>query len=219
VAGSAGCEGFESMSDAEPSPVTRILQEIAGGDPRSAEQLLPCVYSELRTLARALIADFPPGNTLQPTALVHEAYLRLVGKADPGWNGRGHFFGAAARAMRRILVEQARRKAALKRGGGQKRIDADEFEIPIESPVEDILALDTALGILSTLDERKTRVVELRFLVGLDIAETAEVLGVSEPTVERDWRFARAFLYDQLRSSAAVARHDRAGGDHEPGRE
>jgi len=121
--------------------------------------------------------------------------------------------------MRRILVEQARRKAALKHGGGRKRIDADAFDIPIESPVEDILALDSALGVFSTVDERKTRVVELRFLVGLSIAETAEALGVSEPTVERDWRFARAFLYDQLWSLGAGGRHGRTVGDLEPERE
>jgi len=181
-----------------PRHVTQILQEIAGGDPDSAGRLLPCVYAELRTLARVLLARVPPGNTLQPTDLVHEAYLRLVGQDDPGWNGRRHFFGAAARAMRRILVEQARRKATRKHGGGQKRVDAAEAEIPIESPVEDMLALDEALGVLSTLDERKVQVIELRFLLGLGIAETADVLGVSEPTVERDWRFARAFLYDRL---------------------
>jgi len=186
------------VSDPQPTQVTKLLREIAGGEKRSAHQLLPCVYAELRVLARALLAKSPPGNTLQPTALVHEAYLRLVGESDPGWNGRRHFFAAAAQAMRRILVEQARRKAALRHGGGQRRADVDDADLPIQSPVEDMLALDEALGQLSQLDERKTRVVELRFLVGLGIPETAEVLGVSEPTVERDWRFARAFLYDRL---------------------
>jgi RNA polymerase sigma factor (TIGR02999 family) len=186
------------MSEPPSTPVTRILRELADGDDRSAAQLLPCIYSELRALARALLAKIPPGNTLQPTALVHEAYLRVVGTGDPGWNGRRHFFGAAAQAMRRILVEQARRKAAVKHGGELRRVDADDWDIPIEAPIEDILALDEALELLSRTDERKARVVELRYLVGLDIAETAEVLGVSTPTVERDWRFARAFLYDQL---------------------
>jgi RNA polymerase sigma factor (TIGR02999 family) len=143
------------------------------------------------------MAKVPPGNTLQPTALVHQAYRRIVGDGDPGWNSRGHFFAAAAQAMRRILVEQARRKAAMKHGGDHRRSDVDDG-LPIESPTEDILALDQALGRLSALDERKARVVELRYLVGLDIAETAQVLRVSEPTVERDWRFARAFLFDQL---------------------
>jgi len=179
--------------------MTDLLREIASGNQRSADQLVPSIYAELRVVARALLAKVPPGNTLTPTALVHEAYLRVVGANDPGWNGRRHFFGAAARAMRRILVEQARRKGAVKHGGGQKRTDVDDVEIPIESPVEDVLALDEALELLSAEDERKAQVVELRFLVGLGIAETAEVLGVSEPTVERDWRFARAFLYDRLR--------------------
>ena len=204
--------GFESV-DSQAGRVTEILRGIVAGDRDSAERLLPCVYSELRALARALLAERPPGNTLQTTALVHEAYLRLVGENDPGWNGRGHFFGAAARAMRRILVEQARRKAALKHGGGQKRTDVNEWDIAIESPAEDILALDDALDVLATVDERKARVVELRFLVGLDIAETAEVLGISEPTVQRDWRFARAFLYDQLRTGSTDMPNDRNAGD------
>jgi len=186
------------VSDPQPTQVTKILREIADGDERSADQLLPCVYAELRALARSLLASSPPGNTLQPTALVHEAYLRLVGDHDPGWNGRRHFFGAAAQAMRRILVEQARRKAARKHGGGQRRAGVDDSDLPIESPVEDMLALDEALGQLALVDERKARVVELRFVLGLATPETAEVLGVSEPTVERDWRFARAFLYDRL---------------------
>ena len=205
--------GIDSVSDSQPRRVTEILRGIAAGDHHSAARLLPCVYSELRVLARSLLAGRPPGNTLQPTALVHEAYLRLVGENDPGWNGRGHFFGAAARAMRRILVEQARRKAALKHGGGQKRTDVSDWDIPIESPAEDILALDDALDVLATVDERKARVVELRFIVGLDIAEAAEALGVSEPTVQRDWRFARAFLYDQLRNASSDLTGDRNAGD------
>jgi len=186
------------MADPPRGRATEILKAVGEGDPRAAEQLLPCVYAELRTLARALMAKTPPGNTLQPTALVHQAYLRVVGDQDPGWNSRGHFFAAAAQAMRRILVEQARRKAAVKHGGGQRRTDIDGAEVAIESPGEDILAVDEALELLAQLDARKARVVELRYFVGLDIAETAQVLGVSAPTVERDWRFARAFLYDQL---------------------
>jgi len=188
------------MTGSGPDQVTAILRDIAGGNPESAERLLPCVYDELRSLARALFAKVPPGNTLQPTALVHEAYLRVVGDEDPGWNGRHHFFGAAARAMRRILVEQARRKATIKHGGGSRRSTGDGFDVPIEPPTEDVLALDEALQVLEASNERQARVVELRFLVGLDIAETAEVLGVSAPTVERDWRFARAFLYDRVRA-------------------
>jgi RNA polymerase sigma factor (TIGR02999 family) len=144
------------------------------------------------------MAKVPPGNTLQPTALVHEAYLRLVGKEDPGWNSRGHFFAAAARAMRRILVEQARRKRLDKHGGGRKRLNADEIDIPIEAPSEDVLALDEALESLRRRDERKCDVVMLRYFAGLTIEETAKVLNISEPTVERDWRFARALLHAQL---------------------
>ena len=178
--------------------VAQLLKAVEDGHPRAAEELLPSVYAELRRFARSLMAKTPPGNTLQPTALVHQAYLRIVGEKDPGWNSRGHFFAAAAQAMRQILVDQARRKAAAEHGGGQRRVDADDVDIPIESPSEDILALDEALKRLSQSDARKARVVELRYLVGLDVAETARVLGVSEPTVERDWRFARAFLYDQL---------------------
>ena len=178
--------------------MTQVLKAVEDGDPRAAEQLLPFVYEELRKLARSLMAKTPPGNTLQPTALVHQAFLRLVGDQDPGWNSRGHFFAAAAQAMRRILVEQARRKAAAKHGGGQKRVDVDDVDISIESPDGDLLALDDALRRLSDWDARKARVVELRCFIGLGIAETAQVLGVSEPTVERDWRFARAFLYEQL---------------------
>ena len=178
---------------------TQILKALDGGDSRAAERLLPLIYGELRTLARALMSNLPPGNTLQPTALVHEAYLRIVGDESIGWNSRGHFFAAAAQAMRRILVEQARRKAAVRHGGGLKRLDIDEVEIPLELPGgEDLLALSTALERLAAFDARKARVVELRYFAGLDIPETARILGVSEPTVERDWRFARVFLYDQL---------------------
>jgi RNA polymerase sigma factor (TIGR02999 family) len=187
------------MDESQPVRVTQILKAVNEGDSRAADQLLPVVYAELRALARMLMAQAPPGNTLQPTALVHEAYLRIAGKEDPGWNSRGHFFAAAAQAMRRILVEQARRKAAVKHGGDQRRADVADADLSIASPDADILALDQALERLAQWDERKARVVELRYLVGLDIAETALVLGVSEPTVERDWRFARVFLFDQLK--------------------
>jgi RNA polymerase sigma factor (TIGR02999 family) len=176
-----------------------VLQAVEAGDPAAAEKLLPLVYSELRKLGRSLMVRVPPGNTLQPTALVHEAYLRLVGKEDPGWNGRGHFFAAAALAMRRILVEQARRKARYRHGGDRKRLDADGIDIPIEPPTDDVLALDEALLRLQQRDKRKADVVMLRYFAGLTIEETAAVLNVSEPTVERDWRFARALLYDELK--------------------
>ena len=186
------------MNQSSPGTVTQVLQAMEAGDPVAADKLLPIVYTELRSLGKALMARVPPGNTLQGTALVHEAYLRLVGDDDPGWKCRRYFFAAAAQAMRRILVEQARRKAAKKHGGGASRLDADEVEIPIEAPVEDMLALDRSLEKLRENNARKADVVELRYFVGLTIAETAKVLDISEPTVERDWRFSRAFLYDEL---------------------
>ena len=186
------------MSESGPGLVTRVLQAVETGDPTAADRLLPVVYAELRKLGRSLMAKVPPGNTLQPTALVHEAYLRLVGTEDPGWNSRGHFFAAAARAMRRILVEQARRKRLDKHGGARKRLNADEIDIPIEAPSEDVLALDEALESLRRHDKRKCDVVMLRYFAGLTIEETAKVLNISEPTVKRDWRFARALLHAQL---------------------
>jgi RNA polymerase sigma factor (TIGR02999 family) len=186
------------MSDPSPGLVTQILDAVEAGDPRAADELMPVVYSELRTLGRALTAKTPPGNTLQPTALVHEAYVRLVGKEDPGWNSRGHFFAAAARAMHQILVDQARRKAREKHGGGHRRVNVDDVDLAIEPPVEDVFALHEALKRLEERDKRKTDVVMHRFFAGLTIEETAKMLGVSEPTVERDWRFARTLLYEQL---------------------
>jgi RNA polymerase sigma factor (TIGR02999 family) len=186
------------MNESGHGAVTQILQAVEAGDATAAERMLPIVYAELRKLGRSLMARVPPGNTLQPTALVHEAYLRLVGKEDPGWNSRGHFFAAAALAMRRILVEQARRKGRYKHGGGGKRLDADEIDIPVEAPSEDVLALDEALESLRLRDKRKCDVVMLRYFAGLTIEETAKVLNISEPTVKRDWRFARALLHEQL---------------------
>lgn len=181
-----------------PGEVTLILKAAAGGDRRAADQLLPLVYEQLRALARQRMARTPPGNTLQPTALVHEAYLKAVGEADPGWDGRGHFYAAAARAMRNILVDQARRKAALKHGGGAKRDGADPDDLAIEAPTPDVLALDGVLSRLEAEDPRKAQVVMLRFFGGLTSEQIAEALGVSLPTVERDWRFARSWLRLQL---------------------
>jgi RNA polymerase sigma factor (TIGR02999 family) len=186
------------MSESGRGVVTRVLQAVDAGDPAAAEKLLPIVYAELRRLGRSLMARIPPGNTLQPTALVHEAYLRLVGAKDPGWNSRGHFFAAAALAMRHILVDQARRKAQPKHGGDRKRLDADEIDIRVEPPSVDMLALDEALESLRRRDKRKCDVVMMRYFAGLTIEETARVLDVSEATVERDWRFARAVLLEQL---------------------
>lgn len=181
--------------------MSRILERGAR-DLRAAEELLPLLYDELRALARSRLARERPGQTLQPTALVHEAWMRLVGDGDPGWNGRAHFFGAAALAMRRILVEQARRKARIRHGGEQRRVDADAVELEpalaVEPPAADVLAVDAALHRLEQQDERKAKIVELRWFAGLTVPETAEVLGVSVGTVERDWRFVRAWLRSEL---------------------
>lgn len=179
--------------------LTRTLQAATLGDARAADQLMPLLYSELRRLAHSYMNRLADGQTLQTTALVHEAYLRLVGDKDPGWNGRGHFFGAAAQAMRQILVEQARRKAALKRGGGRSRVDLTTVEPEIAPPSEDILALDEALTELEKADPRKGRLVLLHHFAGLTMAETAAVLGISLPTANRDWRFVRSLLFARLR--------------------
>jgi len=188
------------VGEAAPETVARVLQAVEDGNPDAAEELLPLVYGELRRLGRSMMVKVPPGNTLQPTALVHEAYFRLVGRGDPGWNGRGHFFAAAAEAMRRILVEQARRKGRHKHGGGRRRVDVDQVDLPVALPTDDVLALNDALVRLREYDPRKADVVMLRYFAGLTIPEVARMLGVSEPTVQRDWRFARALLYDQIAS-------------------
>src|SRR5262245_52881762 len=161
-------------------------------------ELLPVVYEELRRLAVALSGRLPPGQTLQPTALVHEAYLRLVGDQDPGWKGRRHFFGAAARAMRDILVEQARRKGAHKRGGGARRVELTEGLAIIEPPAEDLLAVDEALQKLKVEKPHLAEIAMLRYYAGLNAEETASVLGMSASTLAREWRFARAWLVRQL---------------------
>jgi len=189
------------MSDEPSGNLNQILKLAGQGDLQASAELLPLLYRELRRLAGSLMAKTPPGNTLQPTALVHEAYLRLVGPVDSKWNSRGHFFSAAAQAMRQILVDQARRKSARKHGGGLRKVDLDEAgeaDLLIESPVEDILALDAALSRLEREAPRKAEVVKLRYFSGLSSEETAAVLGVSLPTVERDWRFARAVLLADL---------------------
>lgn len=161
--------------------------------------LVTLLYDELRNLARAMKARRPRGETLQTTELLHEAYLRLVGGDNPEWNGRAHFFGAAARAMRQILVDQARHKGRFKRGGRARRVVMGEIESPIQVPAEDIVAVHAALERLEEEDPRRGDVVNLRFFVGLTAEETADALGVSVSTVEREWRFARAWLYAQLR--------------------
>jgi RNA polymerase sigma factor (TIGR02999 family) len=163
-----------------------------------AAELLPVVYAELRRLAAAFAGRLPPGQTLQPTALVHEAYLRLVGDQDPGWSGRRHFFGAAARAMREILIEQARRKASRKRGGGGRRVELIEGLAIIEPPADDLLAVDEAIQKLHAEKPHLAEIAMLRYFAGLSVDETAAVLEVSASTLAREWRFARAWLARQL---------------------
>jgi len=177
------------------SEVTRILSAIDEGDPRAAEQLLPLVYAELRRLAATKLAHESPGQTLQATALVHEAYLRLLDGGQPqNWNGRGHFFAAAAEAMRRVLVERARHKQSLKAGGGRHRQELPDVELAGGGSRLDLLALHEALTKLEQHDPRRAEVVKLRFFAGLTFAETAKVLGVSEATAHNDWTYARSWL-------------------------
>jgi RNA polymerase sigma factor (TIGR02999 family) len=185
------------MSAEAPNTLTLALKA-AAGDRQAAAELLPLIYDDLRKLARSRMARLAPGQTLQPTALVHEAYARVIGSGDPGWDGRGHFFGAAAQAMRNILVDQARSKAALKRGGGRQRLELQEGDLAIQPPREDILALDEALRRLETDDPRKGRIVNLRYFAGLTAEETAAALDVSVGTVEREWRYIKAWLHTQL---------------------
>jgi len=182
-----------------------MLEAVQQGDPKAAEELLPLVYEELRRLAAHKLAGEAAGQTLQPTALVHEAYLRLVSKADRQWDGRRHFFGAAAEAMRRILVENARRKRCLKRGGQLERVDLEAVELPSPMPDADLLALDAVLDRLAETDSRAAELVKLCFFVGLSQPQAAKELGLSLSTVERTWTYARAWLFRELQ-------RDRAGG-------
>jgi RNA polymerase sigma factor (TIGR02999 family) len=187
------------MSGSQDNPLTKTLRAVGDGNPEAAQKLLPLVYDELRSLARARLRFEQPGQTLQPTALVHEAYLRLVGDGDPGWDGRNHFFAAAALAMRRILVERARGKMAKRHGGGLARVPMDEAEPIVEPPPEDVLAVDEAVKRLESQDPRKGQIVNLRFFARMTTAETAEVLGVSVGTIGREWRFIRAWLECAMR--------------------
>jgi RNA polymerase sigma factor (TIGR02999 family) len=181
------------------SEVTHIVSAIERGEPHAAEQLLPLVYDELRRLAAQRLRQEKPGQTLQPTALVHEAYLRLVG-ADDGktWDNRGHFFAAAAEAMRRIVVETARRKKRAKHGGGRERVEVELADLPTRLPPDDLLALDEALGRLERLDAVKARLVTLRYFAGMTIEQAAEALNISRVTAHRYWKFARAWLHQQI---------------------
>src|SRR5207248_831324 len=182
------------------SDVTRILSAIEQGDLHAAEQLLPLVYDELRKLAAQKLAQEKPGQTLQATALVHEAYLRLVNVDEAQhWNSRGHFFAAAAEAMRRILVEAARRKGRARHGGGRRRVDLAALQVALDMPPDHLLALDEALSQLAGRDPQAARLVGLHCFAGLSIEQAAEALGISTRTAYRDWAFARAWLYRELR--------------------
>jgi RNA polymerase sigma factor (TIGR02999 family) len=181
------------------SDVTRILSAIEQGDQQAAEQLLPLVYDELRKLAADKMAQERPGQTLQATALVHEAYLRLVDREQvQRWDSRGHFFVAAAEAMRRILVEKARHKGRRKRGGDHKRVDLADLEIQTQGPTDDVLALDEALTQLAQKHSQKAELVKLRYFARLTVDEAAQALGISATTAERYWTYARAWLFRQL---------------------
>ena len=191
------------------SDVTRILSQIEQGDPRAAEQLLPLVYNELRILAAAKLAQEKPSQTLQATALVHEAYVRLVGPAPSGadsqWNSRAHFFGAAAEAMRRILIDRARDKARLKRQGQRVALNLDDVAVALDAPADDLLALDEALGLLESHYADCARLVKLRFFAGLSQADAAATLGIPRRTADRLWAFARAWLFQRLRPAGPNA--------------
>jgi RNA polymerase sigma factor (TIGR02999 family) len=184
------------------SDVSRILSAASAGDPRAAEELLPLVYEELRKLAAARLAEEKPGQTLQATALVHEAYLRLAGNAEP-WQGRGHFFAAAADAMRRILVENARKKVAGKRGGGRRRVPLDDVEVAAPEGADDLLDLDQALSDLEKTDRTAAELVKLRYFAGLTLREAAAALNLAPRSADAIWAYARAWLLDRLRDESA----------------
>jgi len=183
------------------SDVTRILDAIQQGDPKATEELLPLVYEELRKLAAHKMANEAPGQTLQPTALVHEAWLRLAGDKNQEWNGRGHFFAAAAEAMRRILVENARRKQRVKHGGEMQRLDLTSLDVAIITHDEHLLAVNEALDKLAARDPLGAQLIKLRFFAGLSNVDAARLLGIPERTAKRTWAYARAWLYEELKKN------------------
>jgi RNA polymerase sigma factor (TIGR02999 family) len=187
------------------SEVTRILTAIEHGDVRAAEELLPLVYQELRQLAAQKMSQEAPGQTLQATALVHEAYIRLVGAEGENWSGRGHFFSAAAEAMRRILIDIARRKKSLKYGGDRQRVDLDDADIAIEASSDNLIALDEALTKLTEKDPTVAELVKLRYFAGLTLEQVAEIQGVSRRTVTSHWAYARAWLHRELTKGERTA--------------
>ena len=181
------------------SDITLMLEAISAGDNHASEQLLPLVYDELRRLAAARMSQEAAGHTLQPTALVHEVWLRLVGGQKQSWENRAHFFGAAAEAMRRILIESARRKSRLKRGSGQALLDIADLDVIAALPDDKILLVDEALEQLKVEDPEKAKIVLLKFFAGLTNEQAAEILNVNERTVRRQWEFAKAWLFDRIR--------------------
>jgi len=183
------------------SDVTRILNAIEQGDAHATEELLPLIYEELRLLAARKLSDEPPGQTLQATALVHEAYIRLVEAECRNWNSRNHFFMSAAEAMRRILIENARRKKSLKYGGDHRRVELDNAAVPVEEGPDELIALDEALAELAAEDFTKADLVKLRYFAGLSIDQAAEILGISRATAIRHWSFARAWLFQRIKKS------------------
>ena len=191
---------FPTMSE-----VTQILTAIEQGQACAAEDLLPLVYDELRRLAASQLAQEKPGQTLQATALVHEAWLRLVANGDPHWSGRRHFFGAAAEAMRRILIANARRKQRPKHGGGWERLDVDHIQLAEAAPADELLALDEALSELAKCDPQAAELVKLRFFAGLTQQQAGELLGISRRTADRTWAYARAWLLRQIRAELGGA--------------
>jgi RNA polymerase sigma factor (TIGR02999 family) len=180
------------------SEITRILTAIEQGDAKSTDELLPVVYNELRRLAAYKMANEPAGHTLQPTALVHEAWLKLVDSPSQSWQNRAHFFGAAAEAMRRLLIARARRKGRQRRGSGAEHVDVDKLEIASPAPTDQLLALNEALDRFAALEPEQAELVKLRYFVGLKIEESAEVLGISQATAKRWWTYARAWLLDEI---------------------
>jgi RNA polymerase sigma factor (TIGR02999 family) len=185
------------------SDVTHILEAIEKGDPKAADELLPLVYAELRKLAASKMARESPNQTLQPTALVHEAWVRLVGEANPKFDGRAHFFAAAAESMRRILIDKARRKRALRHGGGQQRIDFEDVDVASPTDDDQLLAINDALDKLTAQNKVEAELVKLRYFVGLTLEEAAEVLGISARTADNYWAHARAWLFRELKAKSS----------------
>ena len=183
------------------SDVTRILESIQHGDPKAADELLPLVYGELRKLAASRMANEAPNQTLQPTALVHEAWLRLVGKDNPQFANRAHFFSAAAEAMRRILIDNARRKRALRHGGDQQRVDLENLEVAAPGDDDQLLAINEALDKLATQNKAEAELVKLRYFVGMTLEEASEVLGISARTADNYWAHARAWLFHEIKTA------------------